>query len=41
MEFDDALEIVLKDGRSHCVPILYIIEVLMMCEDLNLLKTNV
>ena len=38
MNFDDALEKVVRDPKSHYVPILYIIQVLIICDDLKLFK---
>lgn len=38
MTFDEVLEIVLRDERSRKIPILYIIECVMILEDMNLLK---
>lgn len=38
MNFDDALEIVLRDKRSKQVPILFIVQTLIICEDNNLFK---
>lgn len=38
MGFDDALENVLRDDRSHMVPILFIVQVLIICEDMGLLR---
>lgn len=38
MGFDDALEKVLRDDRSHMVPILYMVQVLIICEDMGLFK---
>lgn len=38
MTFDEALEHILRDERSYKVPILYIIETVMIMEDLGLLK---
>lgn len=43
MNFDEALEYVLRDERSHKVPILFIVQTLIICEDNHLFKeeTNV
>lgn len=38
MSFDDALEYVLRDERSHHVPILFVVQVLIICDDMGLLK---
>lgn len=38
MTFDEVLEIVLRDERSKKIPILYIIECVMILDDLNVLK---
>lgn len=38
MGFDDVLEKVVRDSRTHYVPILYLIQVLMVCDDLKLFK---
>jgi len=38
MGFDDALEKILRDTRSQEVPILYIVHILLICDDLRLFK---
>lgn len=38
MTFDEVLEVILRDERSKKVPILYIIEVVMILEDMSMLK---
>lgn len=36
--FDKVLEVALRDPRSHKIPILYIIETIIILDDLDLLK---
>jgi len=38
MEFDDVLEILLRDERVLKIPILYVIQVVIAMDELNLLK---
>lgn len=40
MDFDEALEIVLRDERSKLVPILFIVQTLIICEDNKLFKED-
>lgn len=41
MGFDDVLNRLLRDERSELVPILYIIEVVLILDDLNLFKEDI
>lgn len=38
MTFDDVLEILLRDDRTRGIPILYIIQTVIILDDLNLFK---
>lgn len=38
MEFDDVLQLILKDRRSDKIPILYVIEVVLILDDLGVFK---
>lgn len=38
MEFDDALEIILRDDRTRKIPVLYVIQVVMILDEMGLLK---
>lgn len=38
MGFDEALEEVIRDERSHIIPILFLVQVLVICDDLHLFK---
>lgn len=37
MNFDEIVEAVLKDERTHGIPILYVIEVLIILNDLDII----
>lgn len=38
MEFDEIIDQVMQDERSHKVPLLYIVQILIVCEDFHLFK---
>lgn len=38
MDFDEVLQIVLRDKRSEKIPILYVIEVVIILDDLGVFK---
>lgn len=38
MSYKEALALVVRDERSHRVPTLFIVKILIICEDLGLLK---
>ena len=41
MEFEDILELIVEDDRTHAVPVLYIVQVLMVIlEKFRLEKRN-
>jgi len=38
MSFDEVLEVLLRDERSYKIPILYIIETVMILDDIGVFK---
>lgn len=36
MEFADIIEKVMTDKRTHKIPILYVVQILVICDDLGL-----
>lgn len=38
MDFDEVIETILRDERSRKIPILYIIETIIILDDLNVFK---
>lgn len=40
MEFADVIERVMEDERAHKIPILYVVQILIICDDLKLFGGN-